>query len=173
MKPGLNLVAALTFTASASVFAQCNSQIQATAPASRFVIHDDATVTDTTTGLMWKRCTEGYQWENSVCAEDAQVANSYTWSEALTSTAGHEFAGFNDWRMPNKIELASIVEYNCFEPAINGSVFPGTPVESFWSNTPNYFNIRFAWAINFAQGEHTTTARTNPFAVRLVRDVNQ
>ena len=173
MKRNLTIIAALTFTASASAFAQCNSAIQATSPATQFVIHDNATVTDTTTGLQWKRCAEGYRWDNNTCAEDAQVTKTYSWSEALTSTAKHEFAGFNDWRMPNKIELASIVEYSCYEPAINGSVFPGTPADGFWSNTPNYFNLSFAWAIHFAHGEHTTTRKTNPFFVRLVRDVSQ
>lgn len=171
MKPSSSLIAALSFAASASVFAQCNSQVQTTAPDTRFVVHNNATVTDTTTGLQWKRCAEGYRWENNTCSEDAQATKTYSWGEALTSTTNQEFAGFDDWRMPNKIELASIVEYSCFEPAINSSVFPGTPASGFWSNTPNHFNIRFAWAINFAQGEHTTTAKTNLFALRMVRDV--
>lgn len=157
-------------TASPGALAGCNSLLQQTTPADRYVTQSNATVVDTETGLMWKRCAQGFVWEGTTCTEDPATAASYSWSDALASGASHQFAGHGDWRLPNKIELASIVEYSCFEPAINSAIFPSTPVNSFWTNTPNYFNISFAWAVNFAQGEHTTTRRSNMFGVRLVRD---
>ena len=42
--------------------------------------------------------------------------------------------GRNDWRVPNRNELASIVESRCHSPAINGEVFPATPLEWFWTS---------------------------------------
>lgn len=157
-------------TAGHAAFADCNPELQAATQADRFVTQGDATVVDTATGLMWKRCAQGFDWNGSTCAQSSEIPASYSWEEALVNHAEHSFAQHGDWRLPNKTELASIVDYSCFDPAINTTVFPGTPVNGFWSNTPNAFNISFAWAINFSQGEHTTTRKTNAFAVRLVRD---
>lgn len=155
---------------SLNALSECDAQLQASTPSDRFVVQSNATVVDTQTGLMWKRCAQGFEWDGSICAEEPGTPTRFTWEEALVSHETHEFANYDDWRLPNKIELASIVEYSCFEPAINSTLFPGTASDSFWSNTPNAFNISFAWAINFSLGEHTTTRRTNPYGVRLVRD---
>lgn len=162
---GLGLTAA-----SINATGECDSTIQANTPTERFVIQADSMIIDTATGLMWKRCAEGFQWDGASCQQDSATAAEYSWQDALAHGADHQFANYDDWRLPNKLELASIVEYSCFEPAINVDVFPNTPINSFWSNTPNNFNVSFAWAINFELGEHTTTSRANLFGVRLVRD---
>lgn len=162
---GLSLTAA-----SISATGECDLTIQASTPTERFVIQTDSTVIDTATGLMWKRCAEGAQWNGTTCEQHSEVPTEYSWQDALTQAVDHQFASYEDWRLPNKLELASIVEYSCFEPAINADVFPNTSATSFWSNTPNNFNVSFAWAINFMRGEHTTTGRTHLFGVRLVRD---
>lgn len=153
-----------------AALADCDPELQAATGADRFVTQSDATVVDTATGLMWKRCAQGFDWNGSTCAKSSEVPASYSWEEALLKHAEHSFAQHSDWRLPNKIELASIIDYSCFEPAIDTVIFPSTPVNGFWSNTPNAFNVSFAWAINFSQGEHTTTRKTNTFGVRLVRD---
>ncbi len=47
----------------------CNhDSIPATAPASRFSDNGDGTATDTLTGLLWKRCSEGQTWDGATCA---------------------------------------------------------------------------------------------------------
>lgn len=172
MRSQLAMITALTVGASNFVLAECNTHVLATTPAERFVI-GEGTVTDTTTGLMWKRCAEGFQWNGETCDEDSATPQGYSWSEALAVPSEQTFAGFSDWRLPNKIELASIVEYQCFEPAIDEAIFPGTPVNRFWSNSPNNFNISFVWTINFARGEHTNARKDEALAIRLVRDLKQ
>ncbi len=93
----------------------------------------DGTVTDNTTGLMWMRCSLGQVWDGKTCGGKAAT---FTWADALKAAAGHEFAGYTDWRLPNKNELESIVEGRCFTPTINSSVFPATPSTYFWSSSP-------------------------------------
>jgi hypothetical protein len=75
------------------------------AAAPRYTDNLDGTVTDTTTGAMWKRCSEGQTWTGASCDGEA---TGYTWEQAraLTST----FAGYNDWRVPNIRELHTITD---------------------------------------------------------------
>jgi hypothetical protein len=57
--------------------ATCNyASIVATAPASRFTDNGDGTVTDTATGLQWKRCSEGQSWDGATCSG---TATNYYW----------------------------------------------------------------------------------------------
>ncbi len=42
----------------------CNSNMQSTAPTNGFIEHGNGTLTDTRTGLMWKKCLEGQEGSN-------------------------------------------------------------------------------------------------------------
>lgn len=161
--------AALLSVAPSYSYAECKDNLVSSTPAVRFVHQDQGTVVDTASGLVWMRCAQGFDWDGTTCLA-TEDSKEFTWTEALQLAENYQFAGETDWRLPNKNELASIVERRCFAPAIEATVFPNTPVNSFWSNTPNYFNVSFAWAVNFDLGEHTTTRRSNLLAVRLVRD---
>ena len=55
-----------------------------------------------------------------------------TWPEALEYCEGLNYAGHDDWRLPNKNELASLVDYSKSNPA---SSFPGLPAENFVTST--------------------------------------
>jgi hypothetical protein len=55
-----------------------------------------------------------------------------TWKEALAYCEGLEYAGYTDWRLPNKNELATLVDYSKSNPA---SSFPGMPAELFVTST--------------------------------------
>ena len=82
----------------------------------------NGTVTDNLTGLMWKKCSEG-QNNDSTCSGTALI---YTWEDALTQCENLSFAGYTDWRLPNKRELFSIVHFGTYAPAINTTYFPNT-----------------------------------------------
>lgn len=147
--------------------------IQASTPTAQFSDHNDGTVTDTQTGLMWKRCSEGQAWDavNATCANEA---GSYTWQAALRLAAtvnSTGFAGHTDWRVPNVKELRSITERQCFAPGINATVFPATPTAFYWSSSPSTSNPSFAWTIGFGQSNYSNRISvTTQFSVRLVRD---
>ena len=43
--------------------------------------------------------------------------------------------GHDDWRLPTRLELVSIVDFAAYEPAIDRAAFPGTPAFGFWSGS--------------------------------------
>jgi len=134
-------------------------------PINRFAENGDGTVTDTVTGLTWKRCSEGL----SGTACETGAALTFTWQEALKAGEESRFAGKKDWRLPNIKELNSIIERQCTMPAINEIVFPATPTMSFWSSTPYNNNPAFAWNVYFPYGISDGNNKDYRFFVRLVR----
>jgi hypothetical protein len=116
---------------------------------------------------MWMRCSLGQKWETNTCSDTALI---FSWSEGLNATANHEFAGYTDWRLPNKNELESIVEARCSYPAININVFPATPETYFWSSSPYAPVAQAAWSIDFAYGTVNATVKSASLHIRLVRD---
>lgn len=156
---------------SSTIWAECHPTLAPSFDRSQVVTHDDGTLVDLRTGLMWQRCALGYVWQNGTCGRN-EASTDFTWEDALKASANSEtFAGFADWRMPNKSELDSIVDRACYSPAINESLFPATEAKGYWTNTPNNFNEFSAWAVNFVDGDHMSTSRTNLLGVRLVREV--
>ncbi len=153
----------------ASVHATCKpTSIPASTPDSQLIDNNDGTVTDSKTGLMWKKCLEGPLDAGDCSGTDT----TFTWQQALqqpgvVNTSG--FAGYTDWRLPNIKELRSIVEEQCSSPAINATFFPNTPSSSVWSGSPFAFNSAYAWSVNFAGGNSRAYDRGDSYAVRLVR----
>ncbi|MCP3954446.1 MAG: DUF1566 domain-containing protein [Desulfobacterales bacterium] len=144
----------------------CKSEIPASTPTSRFTDHGNGTVTDTQTELMWAKCP--HELSGSGCATGSLIW--YNWKEALDLADSSELAGYDDWRLPNIKELRSIVEEQCYSPAINLLVFPNTPAASnFWSASPVAPNSRAAWNVHFGFGYSVLNARKDNFNVRLVR----
>lgn len=142
-----------------------------TAPSSRFQKHDDGTVTDQETGLMWRVCVEGLKGKNC----DKGKALEPSWGGALTyvsSLNGEGFAGYKDWRLPNIRELASLLELQCAHPAINLEIFPSTPPAHVWSSSPYHFYTHYSWFVDFDSGQINTTERVKPKQLRLVRGGN-
>jgi len=151
----------------------------------------DGTVTDVTTNLMWKRCSEGQTWNGNTCAGEAK---DMTWDEAMPNgeqKSWPSFAGHDDWRMPTREELRQLVycsngtpkeeawdNYcsgengrngtNYQSPTIDQIAFPKTPTEWFWSASPHADNSDYAWVVNFNNGYDLSSYRTLTHRVRLV-----
>jgi hypothetical protein len=149
-----------------SVIADCTNVIPRTTPDQAFTIHEDGTVTHNTTGLMWMRCLLGQTWNGSTCSDKAQ---GYTWIHALQTAEAFSFAGYNDWRLPNKNELASIVERACYSPSINGNVFPNANISFVWSSSPYVDHKNQSWSVSFSDGHVNRGYRTAGNRVHLVR----
>lgn len=171
---------ALTISLAAAVyctnsFAHCPANLASTTPTARFEpLAQGASMRDTTTGLIWMRCSLGQQWSSaqSRCVAHTSAADYYAFSDALAAAA-EPHLGTDNWRLPNKKELASIVEYGCVEPAVNPEVFPQTFTEVYWSSTPQVYASDFAaWAINFNNGSFSQGGLDAAYAVRLVRDAD-
>lgn len=149
-----------------------NTAAAATTPSAAFIDHADGTVTHDLTGLTWMRCSLGQSWDpdGGTCTG---IASEYSWLAAfaaaseLNATGG--YAGQADWRLPNKNELASVVEERCWTPAVNQAIFPATPSQYFWSSSPNQENDEAAWMVSFNFGEIVSSLKWAPAPVRLVR----
>lgn len=153
-----------------SVQAQtCNANMVASTPDTQLTDKGDGTITDTATGLMWKKCMEGVTGNSC----DTGSAAAFTWQTALQQpgvvNSGGGFAGQTDWRLPNIKELSSIVEEKCYDPAINLTRFPNTPSSVVWSGSPVADYSGGAWLVYFYNGGSGIYDRNDDYQVRLVR----
>ncbi len=109
-----------------------------------FSDNNDGTISDEATGLMWMQ-------------DDSGLAMD--WDDALEYAANFEYAGYDDWRLPDVKELQSIVDYSGCYPAIDSTYFNTTELEAnefyyFWTNTSAYFSTNdpgygYAWYVAF------------------------
>jgi len=160
--------AVLLSTTTTLVLAQtCNPNIPLTKPDSRYAFNSAGDeVTDTVTGLIWKRCAEGMVWSGGTCAG---TATPFTWYGALAQTAFFSDYTGVAWRMPNLKELESLVETACYDMAINQTAFPATQRYA-WSASPYVAGIDGAWAAYFYNGyDYWSVKSSAKFWLRLVR----
>lgn len=102
-------------------------------------------VTDSTTGLIWQKNYRAYS------ANDASTKT--TWQQALQYCEALEYAGYNDWRLPNKNELASLLDFS--KSSAPYSYFPGGITSgNFWTSTTfsAYAKDGYAWRVDFSTG---------------------
>lgn len=138
-----------------------------TTSSSDFVPFGNGTVAHLKTGLVWKRCAEGQTWNGAGCDGSAALKN---WGAALQASVAASDDGASDWRVPNRKELESIIEFCGFEPAINLQQFPGTPSQRYWTSTTFIDEPDRAWDVYFSDGySGASNKTTNLNAVRLVR----
>ena len=124
-------------------------------PAQSFTDNGDGTVTDNVTGLMWQQ-------------EDDNIMKQ--WPGALNYCNGLSFAGHTDWRLPNKRELVSILDYSTYNPTIDTTAFPKTKLFHYWSSTTSANETSNVWYVLFDNSRVFFDDKTfNYYYVRCVR----
>ena len=125
-------------------------------PPSNFVDNGDNTVTDNTTKLMWQR---------------GKSIDYGTWEEALVHCENLYLAENDDWRLPNRNELQSIINYEKALPAIEVMISPteGEGYRDYWSSTTIAEEPDFAWVVGSAYGTISEEYKTYNSFVRCVR----
>jgi len=122
-------------------------------------------VKDNVTGLIWEVKTD----DGSIHDKD----NKYTWQGAqdtfVASLNSARFGGYTDWRLPTFKELAYIVNYGTYYPAIDSTYFPNTLSSYYWSSTPYALSTSVAWGINFLGGLGYQHYKYYSYDVRAVR----
>jgi len=161
-------------------------------PQRRYIDNYDGTVTDSVTNLIWMKCAVGQTWSGDTCTGKAK---EISWIEANRYCT--EFAGYNDWRLPDIDELSTIVycsngnpdyysngknansdinDWGCFgkpgkdhnRPTIAQDVFPNCPSSLFWSKSRD---IQFSgpYGVYFGYGSISNANDTGITHARLVR----
>jgi hypothetical protein len=128
----------------------------------------DGTVTDNNTGLEWQREDDNttYNWYRATGTYDA-TSNPTTASVCGSLPLG----GHSDWRLPNKKELMSIVDYAIPYPGptIATVYFPNTNASLYWSSTTSAGDPHSAWYVSFSGGLVTASNELLTRYVRCVR----
>ena len=124
---------------------------------------DGSEVTDSNTGLIWRRCSTGQAWSASTSTCRGTTAR-YTHQDAL-GYAELEIG----WRLPNVKELSSITDRSLSNPPIDPIAFPGTSNDFYWTSSPAGASGGNAWVVSFNDGYVSGHGRTNYYHVRLVR----
>lgn len=142
-----------------------------------FADNGDGTITDNETGLIWEKLSD----DGSVHDKD----NDYNWTMAfddkITALNANEFAGHDDWRLPNINELASLFvvresptihaafDDNC-QPGCTNTTCSCATSDIYWSSTSGTEEFRgFAWIVFFANGNRGQINKNSTWYVRAVR----
>jgi len=128
-----------------------------TRPTVRFLDNGDGTVTDNLTGLMW--------------TQNANLDSIKPWPDALSYVNTLNLAGYEDWRLPNRKEFISLMDYSQSNPALPAG-HPFLHVQTstyYWSSTTTALNTDFAWLSRLGAGSLGYTNKTSTYYVWAVR----
>lgn len=100
-------------------------------------------------------------WERNPPATDI------TWDGAKDHCTNLSFPGYaKGWRLPTRIELASIVDYTRFAPAIDTGFFVGQAAH-YWTSSPRPDLPDQFWEVSFVHGYVGTDTHTSSVNLRV------
>lgn len=130
-------------------------------------------VQDRVTGLTWEVKSDDAglhsQWQQYTNWGDGRAGDA---SALVAAVNAQGWCGANDWRLPTRFELESLVDYGVSAPgtAIDLDWFPRTPGGAYWSGTRSVRDAGYAWYVDFyAYSSVYSYAGVMRAYVRLVR----
>ena len=154
---------------------------------------------DVVTGLIWdmkvttdsnaRKSTNTYNWMDSTAARNGGVAGvtgTATGTTCFSSTCDTEAyiayinglnicgESTNDWRLPTRLELMSIVDASkqgnaTGAPTVDPTYFPNIQAGVYWTGDNVAGNPNLARTVNLANGQDSTSSKTQKNFVLLVR----
>jgi len=90
--------------------------------------------------------------------------------DALDQANANSLGGYNDWRIPNYLELPSIVNLGNCNPCIDTTLFPSTPATHHWTASTGPCSSSSAFYVHFSYGRvYYGNKQTGKYDVRFVR----
>lgn len=133
-------------------------------PNPRFTDNANGTITDNLTGLIWLKdanCLRGIRGWNAALSDAMNLANG------LCGLSDGSRPG--DWRLPNRNELASLLDLSKRNPALpSGHPFTNFQPSKYWTSTPN--SPVSVWRVDFLDASVTDGTIANLWSVTFVRD---
>jgi hypothetical protein len=123
----------------------------------RYDTREPSIVIDEVTGLAWQR-------------EVDVEARALDFTRAERHCAALRLGSYDDWRLPSRVELVSLVDFTRAVPALDVAAFPGTQ-GNFWTASPaaRVETPRRAWQVSFAIGASSIASGTASSSARCVR----
>lgn len=108
-------------------------------PSPRFLDNGNDTVTDNLTGLIWER---------------SPSRTARTWDDAVAYANDLTIDEYSDWRLPNKNELRSLINYGRGNIAnwLGQQGFSNVQDNIYWSSTTYAPGTGNAWVVNMEMG---------------------
>jgi Protein of unknown function (DUF1566)/Repeat of unknown function (DUF5648) len=103
-------------------------------------INNGTEVVDSKTKLIWKRCAEGRAWSGSSCAG---APLSYAHEQALIHADTQ-----TGWRLPNRKELVSIIDFSSSAASANNEIFQSDRDTPYWSSSPHNYSSDYIWIVD-------------------------
>jgi len=118
----------------------------------QWIDNGDQTVTDAATGLIW----------------DQRETTTKTWGNALTYCETLNHGGATNWRVPNRNELETLLDYTkATTPHLNTTFFASGVADKYWTSTTAPHAPTTAIVVDFANALNTFTKTTATY-VRCV-----
>jgi len=137
-------------------------------PSPRFTENADRTVTDTLTGLVWTR--EGNAPGPAACNPGTRK-NGQGALDHVHCLNANRYLGRSDWRLPNRNELASLINHGQPDSAewLNTQGFSDVQAGGYWSSSTYVTTPWNAWGVNMHDGAVTSFARKHDINIWPVR----
>ncbi len=123
-------------------------------PTSYTVSENGHQVTDEVTGLTWQRHVD---------------SSAMTWDLAKQYCSCLKLDDAGDWRLPSRIELASLVDWTAVGPSIDAAAFPATTSENFWTSSVVKTDPGLVYLVFFLNGHTTYATLDYEYRTRCVR----
>jgi len=137
-------------------------------PGPRFVENADGTLSDRLTGLAWSR--DGMAPGPDACLPGKRRSLQGAFHLVACLNASR-YLGRNDWRLPNRGELATLVNRGQADSAawLNTQGFARAQSASYWSSSTFVYAASNGWSVNLHDGAVTTCAKPHDIFVWPVR----